>query len=191
MRQEISVFELSGKSKILSGATRGQLFFGKLVTAVTRQAVPQPLFLNYNGVELMTSSFFRAAILPFRDYCVDKLGLYPVLANISSPETLDEINVVVEPKRDAVIICKLSSRGEVSDAQVVGVLDEKQQLTLNAVLEEKEADASILKERHQDPSDEIGITGWNNRLAALVVKGLLIEFKKGRGKLYRPVVELG
>ncbi len=158
--------------------------------AVKHQDVPQPLFLNFDEVDLMTSSFFRAAILPFRDYCVEQLNLYPVLANITSKDTLDEISVVVEPRRDAVILCKLDKQGKVSDAQVYGVLDEKQQVTLNAVLEEKEADASTLKEKHQE-SEEIGITGWNNRLAALVEKGLLIELKKGRGKLYRPVLELG
>jgi hypothetical protein len=68
-------------------------------------------------------------------------------------------------------------------------LDEKQRVTLEAVVDAKEADAGTLQHRFRK-SDEIGITGWNNRLAALVAKGLLIETQKGRGKLYRPVLEL-
>jgi hypothetical protein len=183
----LDIYGLAGAS-ILSGAPKGQLFFAKLVSSVTPTEEPSRLFLDFQGIDLMTSSFFRSAILPFRDYCVDKLNLYPVLANVS-PDTLDEIDVVLKPIRDAVFLCRLDSRRRVESARVFGVLDEKQQLTLNAVLDAKEADASILKHRFRK-KDDIGITGWNNRLAALVGKGLLIETQKGRVKLYRPVLEL-
>jgi hypothetical protein len=196
MRHELSIFEIGG-DKVLSGQPRGQLFFGRLVSSVKAETEASPVLLNFKNVDLMTSSFFRVSILPFRDYAIGKLNLYPVLANVSD-DTLDEIRVVLEPLRDAVITCKLSSRGDISEAKLLGVLEEKQKLTLDAVLKAKEADASILKKhsdaaikRRSQKSEEIGLTGWNNRLAALVAKGLLIETKRGRGKLYRPVVEFG
>jgi len=176
------------KGPVLSGAPRGQQLLGKLISEVSPVAQPVPLFLNFAGIDLMTSSFFRAGILPFRDYCVEKLGLYPVLANVSA-DTLDEIDVVLAPIRDAVILCRLDGDNRVSDARIFGILDEKQRVTFEAVVDAKEADAGTLKHRF-GKSEEIGITGWNNRLAALVAKGLLIETQKGRGKLYRPVLEL-
>jgi len=187
MAGKISVFELAGTS-VLSGAPRGQQFLSKLISTARRSTQPEPLFLDFAGIELMTSSFFRAGILPFRAYCVEKLNLYPVLANISE-DTMDEIDLVLAPIRDAVILCRLDAKKRVSGARIFGVLDEKQRLTFEAVVEAKEADAGILRHRFRK-SDEIGITGWNNRLAALVAKGLLIETPKGRGKLYRPVLEL-
>ena len=187
MAYRINIFELAGIS-VLSGATRGQQFLSKLISTARRAGQPEPLFLDFAGIDLMTSSFFRAGLLPFRNYCVEKLGLYPVLANISE-DTLDEIDLVLAPIRDAVILCRLNAKERVSEARIFGILDEKQRLTFEAVVEAKEADAGILKHRFRK-SDEIGITGWNNRLAALVAKGLLIETPKGRGKVYRPVLEL-
>lgn len=191
MSQEISILDLSGSEvKVLSGAIPGRLFYAKLLQIIERQNQPQPLFLNFAGLDLVTSSFFREGILAFRDYCVNnRFNLYPIIANITQ-QSLDELDVALEVRGgDAIIVCRLEG-GEVIDAQVVGPLEEKQMLTLQAVLKEREADAASLLEKHKE-SEEIGITGWNNRLAALAAKGLLVEFKKGRGKLYRPVVELG
>ena len=176
------------KGPVLSGAPRGQQFLGTLISRVGPSSEPSPLFMNFAGIELMTSSFFRSGILPFRDYCVDKLRMYPVLANVSE-ETLDEMDIVLAPIREAVLLCRLDGKNKVSDARVFGILDEKQQVTLKAVVDTKEADAGTLRRRFRK-SDGIGITAWNNRLTALVAKGLLIETQKGRGKLYRPVLEL-
>jgi hypothetical protein len=187
MAEILDIEELSGTT-VLSGALRGQQFLAKLIASVSRSKHPQPLFLDFGGIDLMTSSFFRAGILPFRGFCVDKLNLYPVLANVQE-DTLDEIDLVLEPIRDAVILCFLDAKKKVSDARIFGILDEKQRITFEAVVKAKEADAGVLKHRFRK-SEEIGITGWNNRLAALVAKGLLIETQKGRGKLYRPVLEL-
>ena len=187
MTNEVDIGKLAGVT-VLSGAPRGQQFLGKLISIVNRSAYPQPLFLDFIGVDLMTSSFFRSGILPFREYCVDKLNWYPVIANVTD-DTLDEIDLVLGPIRDAVILCNLDVNKRVSNARIFGVLDEKQRITFEAVLKEKEADAGLLKRRFRK-SEEIGITGWNNRLAALVAKGLIIETQKGRGKVYRPVLEL-
>lgn len=187
MMEVINIGQLAGVT-VLSGAPRGQQFLGKLISSVSRSVHPQPLFLDFAGVDLMTSSFFRAGILPFRSYCVEKLNLYPVIANVTE-DTLDEIDLVLGPIRDAIILCRLDAKTRVTNARIFGILDEKQRITLEAVLREKEADAGILKHRFRK-SEEIGITGWNNRLAALVAKGLLIETQKGRGKVYRPVLEL-
>lgn len=190
MRQELSIFELGGRKPVLSGSVPGRMFFGKLTSAVERQEQTQALYLNFRGVQVVTGSFFRDGILAFRDHCLrERLNLYPVIANVTT-ETLDELKIALEVRGDAVVVCNLDARSRVGGARVVGPLEEKQQVTLEAVVREQEADATTLRERYRE-AEPIGVTGWNNRLAALAEKGLLMELKKGRGKVYRPVVEMG
>jgi hypothetical protein len=187
MRKEISIFDLGDKLPVLSGAPRGQVFLGKLISAVRPQEEHTPLFLNFKGVKVATSSFIRSGILAFRDYCMSTgLNLYPVLANLNE-EIIDDLKLVLEPRGDAFVVCDLDD-GRVSSVRVVGSLDEKQRLTLEAVISEGETDAVSLKEKHEE-TESIGTTGWNNRLSSLAEKGLLMEVKRGRGKLYRPILE--
>ena len=86
------------------------------------------------------------------------------------------------------VACTLKSDGRAVKPQVIGTLEEKQRLTLDAVLELEEADAGMLAERF-GTREKIGVTGWNNRLASLAAGGILMEVRSGRGKRYRPVLE--
>lgn len=182
---------LADNDKVLSGAILGMSFLPKLVAELKRMArpiIPVPLFLDFSGIDVATSSFLREAILGFRDYCLRmETNFYPVLANISQ-QTRDELEVLLVPRGDAFVVCKLNGRGSVSDVEIVGMLEEKQRLTLDAVISAGEADAVTLEEQYRD-SERIKATGWNNRLAALVSKGILMESRKGRGKTYRPILE--
>jgi hypothetical protein len=187
MRQELSIYNLGGKLPVLGGLPRGQLMFGKLIAAVRPQEEHTSLFLNFKDVQVATSSFLRSGILPFRDHCVRMgLNLYPVLANLTD-EIIDDLKLVLEPRGDAFVVCDLED-GRVSSVRVVGSLDDKQRLTLEAVIMDGEADAASLKDKHGE-TEKIGATGWNNRLSSLAEKGLLMEVKRGRGKLYRPILE--
>lgn len=188
---EISMFEIGGGLEVLSGQPRGQMFLGKLITAVAAQESVTPVFLNFKGVNVATGSFLRSAILAFRDHCVRaKLNLYPVLANISE-DIVGDLKLVLEPRGDAFMVCELDGRGIVSSVRLVGSLDDTQWQTLAAVRREGEADAITLKTVHDEEkgTEGIGVTAWNNRLASLAEKGLVVEIKRGRTKLYRPVLE--
>ena len=187
-RQIVSILELGGGLEVLSGQPRGQLLFSKLIGAVRPQDEPTPIFLDFKGVNVATSSFLRAGILAFRDHCVRMgLNLFPVLANINN-EIVDDLKVMLEQRGDAFLVCDLSDKGRVTSARLIGSLDDKQRLTLEAVIREGETDAATLKEKHEK-TEKIGATGWNNRLSSLAEKGLVVEVKRGRGKLYRPVLE--
>jgi hypothetical protein len=188
MKEPISIYGLGGKLEVLSGLPRGQALLGKLIAAARPQEEPTPLFLDFKGVNVATSSFLRSGILGFRDHCIRMgLNLYPILANLND-EIIDDLKVVLEQRGDAFVVCSLSDNGRVSSVRVVGSLDEKQRLTLEAVIKEGETDAASLKEQHEE-TESIGTTGWNNRLTSLAEKGLVVEVKRGRGKLYRPVLE--
>jgi hypothetical protein len=190
MRQgkKISIFELGGGLEVLSGQPRGRLLFSKLVEAVRPEDEPSAIFLDFRGVNVATSSFLRAGILAFRDHCVRMgLNLFPVLANIND-DIADDLKVMLEQRGDAFVACDMGDDGPISSIRVVGSLDEKQRITLEAVIREGETDAATLREKHEE-TEKIGTTGWNNRLSSLAEKGLVVEVKRGRGKMYRPVLE--
>lgn len=186
--KKISIFELGGGLEVLSGQPRGRLLFSKLVEAVRPEDEPSAIFLDFRGVNVATSSFLRAGILAFRDHCVRMgLNLFPVLANIND-DIADDLKVMLEQRGDAFVACDMGDDGPISSIRVVGSLDEKQRITLEAVIREGETDAATLREKHEE-TEKIGTTGWNNRLSSLAEKGLVVEVKRGRGKMYRPVLE--
>jgi hypothetical protein len=187
LTQSLSIFELSGRRKVLGGAIPGRAMLAKLITTVQPPSEPEAVLLDFRGIDFATSSFLREAVLGLRDYCTKtQANLYPVVAN-ACDVILDELDFLLRSKGDAVVVCKVDRRGNVTSPSIVGELHEKQRLTFEAVVSAREADAAFL-EKQFGRSEQIHITGWNNRLSALVAKGVLMEVKKGRSKVYRPVV---
>lgn len=186
MKNILSVLELGGK-EILTGL-QGKTLYLKFLENISPQSEPQPLFLDFAGV-IATGSFFREAVLQLRDYCIARrFNLYPVVANAGA-ETLEELRSLFEMSPDAIFVCDLDKKGDVKSAKLVGVLEEKQEITFDALKREKEADAPTLAQKYQENSG-IGTTGWNNRLTALANKGLIAERRKGRSKIYSPILEV-
>lgn len=186
----LSLFELAGgKRTVLAGAPLGKNLLAKAIPEIKTCSVPTPLFLDFKGIEVVTVSCFRECVLGLRDYCRNaNSNYYPVIANVNETIT-EEMKIELEHRGEALVACKLDGRGSITTPKLIGVLDEKHELTLEAVHALKQADASTLMEKFKD-TETIGITGWNNRLAALVNKGLLVETKKGKTKIYRPILEL-
>lgn len=185
--QIIKLYEMLDE-EILAGKPLGRVALARLIENVEPVRTQEPIFLDFSGIALATSSFFREAILGFRDYCVgQEINLVPVLAN-PNRSSIDEFLVVLETKGDAVVVCELENDVP-RNARVIGVLEEKQAITLEAVLQAKETDAVTLEKRFRE-KEGIRTTSWNNRLVSLAAKGLLLERKEGRTKIYRPVLEL-
>lgn len=185
----IKILEFSGNRTVLAGAVPGANLLAKIIPELKRGIEPEVLYLDFKGIDVATSSYLQQGILSVRDYCrKHKPHLYPVIAN-ASDNVLEELELLLEKIGDAVLICKLDVRGKASGARVLGVLEEKQEITLDAVRALKLADAKTLLEKSKG-KESIAITGWNNRLSALTAKGLLMELKKGRSKYYQPVLEM-
>jgi hypothetical protein len=171
---------------VLAGSSAGAQL---LQTLVAKSAGTQArvVLLDFAGVQVATGSYLREAVLGFRDHCRRSVsGLVPVVANASAV-VREELNDLLVRTRDALVICDLDSSGQVTRAQVLGALEEKQSLALRLVIDRGETDAPNLASSVSD--DRIGSTGWNNRLAALAARGILTETRRGRLKRYRPVVE--
>ena len=106
-----------------------------------------------------------------------------MVANASA-SIIEELGLCLEPRSDAMIAVTLSASGEISNPSIVGLLDGKQRETMFIVINQREVDAPTLALNSKDSA-----TSWNNRLAALVLKGLIVEQSLGRSKRYFPVVE--
>jgi len=189
MTQRILIKELAGNNPVLSGSPRGSLLLSKLIFKAQQYEEPTVVFLDFQGVEVATSSYLRVCVLGFRDHCVKmRLNLFPVVANVNV-DIVEELRVALDGRNDALIVCDLNRSGRITASRIIGSLDEKQRRTLEAIAKQGPVDAPTLEKVYKR-TEEIGATGWNNRLTALAEKGLLIESRRGRGKEYRLVVEL-
>jgi len=178
---------LMGDQEVLGGSAEGRHLLGLLLQTVREPQSPEPLFLDFAGVEVATASFLREGPLAFRHHLrTTGSGLYPVVAN-AAEKVLDDLRLLLDDRNDAIFACTLSADGEASRVELLGRLDEKQATTLDLVSKLKEADTATLIKHGDDES--VKATAWNNRLAALVQKGLVMESARGRAKRFRLPVE--
>src|SRR5262249_41322764 len=149
----------------------GANLLAQLITTSSQASGSTVVFLDFRGIQVATGSFLREAILGFRDFCRrSRPDLYPVVAN-ANDTILEELADLLHGRRDALVICTLA-KGEVpGQAKVLGLLEDKQRATLQAVLLAGETDAASLAKQFEK-EDAIGVTGWNNRLAFLTAKGI-------------------
>lgn len=173
---------------MLAGATNGRKVLAKLMEQTDREpAEPEPLFLDFGGVEVATASFLREAILNFRDAVRrTRPNFYPVIAN-AGELVVDELTVLLAPRRDVLMLCSLNGNGKPSNPRLLGDLDPKQRVTFDLVKQRGETSAAELHE-HRKKSDRVEQTAWNNRLASLAGLGLIVELSQGRSKRYKPLL---
>jgi hypothetical protein len=186
----IAIRELAeGESdgRVLAGALTGRKMLAKLVERTAREpATPQPVFLDFSGVEVATASFLRETVLAFRDSVRRRRSnFYPMIAN-ASELVADELTVLVASDSDVLMMCSLDADGKPYSTCLAGELDPKQRITFDLVQQRGETDAAELMREHGE-SEKIKVkqTAWNNRLAALAGLGLVVELSQGRAKRYR------
>lgn len=174
-----------GSDGVLAGSVRGQQAFLALLKDTANSQAPTVVFLDFGAVHVATGSFLRESVIAYRNHVRSHFSrLYPVVAN-ANEAVVEELSMLLQLRNDALAICKHSRAGRVSDAKVIGVVDGKQQEALQAVLSRGEADAPTLARTTPDQKPTV----WNNRLTALVHKGLLIEDATAKTNRYRPVLE--
>lgn len=183
----IDLVDVSDGQDALAGSADGAATLSRLISRVASSTETDVVFLDFRNVDVATASFLREAVLGFRDYCRNsRPNLYPVVANTKRSE-IEELEVLL--RSDAIVVCDLNAAGRPENARVVGRLEEKQRETLAAVLKARQVDATTLAGHKDKKSKKMSPTAWNNRLASLAAKGILIESRRGRGKVYRPVIE--
>lgn len=174
--------------KVLATSQLGKRVFAELVGELQSPSTPTLFYLDFEAVEVATMSFLRESVVAFRNYARGHVPhLYPVAANLT-PGVREELHDFLRLRADALVICKLRGPSKIADAEIIGQLDGKQLATFQAVVAAGETDAVELAKQFES-EEPIGTTAWNNRLAALSSKSLLIEISAGRSKRYRPVLE--
>jgi len=172
-----------GNQTVLAGAAEGSALLSRLLTGVEEPKAPEPLFLDFDGIAVATASFLRDGPLAYRQLVRSRgSNVYPVIAN-ANDKIIEELGLFLLSENDALFCCSLSRAGSASNVRVIGKLDEKQSFTLELVRRLREVDTGRLVNGRFDPS--VKATAWNNRLAGLVDKGLLMESARGRAKYFR------
>lgn len=184
----ISLIQLSD-SPVLAGAVNGKIAFGEIIKCINEDTpVPQPLFLDFRGIDVATASYVRESVFSLKTYLRARGSFYyPVVANANA-DVWDEISVIASAKNDVIVTCDLSDDGTVTQAELIGSLDPKQQMTFELVLKFGQVDANYLMEQFGEAEKTKNTTAWNNRLANLASRGIIREYTKGRSKYYRPLL---
>lgn len=187
--KRVPISHVAPGSPILSGALRGQDLLARLLREVAIEpASPEPLFLDFIGIEVATASFLRESVLAFRDIVRGRRSMiYPVIVN-ANDAVREDLTELVKSRGGVLLTCQLADDGTVSDPRLIGDLDPKQQLTFDLVRQRGETDAGELM-RECGTKETVGSTAWNNRLSSLVALGLIIELSYGRTKRYKPLLQ--
>ena len=182
----IRLFELAG-AEVLAGARAGRTTLGHLLDLVSDGVEePEPVYVDFEGVEVATASYLRESVVEFRDAVRRRwTHWYPVVAN-ANHSIVEELAILMAVRRDVLVCCLLDDDGRPSVPRLVGELEPKQRVAFDLVQRLGEADAGELMAESGD-SEEVGQTAWNNRLASLSRLGVLMELSEGRGKRYRPL----
>ena len=182
------MLKIASSRATLAGTAMGRQMLAKLVAE--SRPVPEPTiaYLDFSGIDIATGSFLREAVLGFRDFSRSAIGtLYPVLANANATIE-EELSVYLRDRNDAIWACALGDKGP-RKPHVLGELDAAQMTTLQLLVAHGPVSAPELAKLRE--SDGIGTTAWNNRLATLAAKGIAMELKTGRTKMFVPVMEAG
>jgi hypothetical protein len=173
---------------ILAGRLSGKRAFLQTLEQLPEISAPTLVLLDFDRIELATSSFLSEAIFPLRDHLrLRRFPGYVVVANLCE-NVREEIEELVRRVGDAVLTCALDRDGNISDVQLCGRLDQKLQETLDLV--NSKGVTTAVELHAASHSDSVGVTAWNNRLTVLSAKSLVVEEQQGRTKKYRPVLEI-
>lgn len=177
-------------SATLHGATSGRIMFTRLLETTSREPCePTTLFIDLGGVQIATASYLRESIFAFKAHMrVVESNFYPAVANCNQ-DIEDELQLLASAKKDALVTCELNENGIASKPRIIGELDPKQAITYRYVAMQQKATAGSLMADFGETERTRTTNAWNNRLAALVAKGLLREFERGRSKHFKPLIE--
>ena len=182
-----ALFDIASRRATLAGSAMGRQMLASLISETVPVTKPTVAFLDFAGIDLATGSFLREAVLGFRDFSRNAIGtLYPVLANANGTIE-EELSIYLKDRNDAIWACALSGDNKVTNPRLLGQLDTAHRTTLQLIMDYHRISAPELARRR--PDEGVGVTAWNNRLATLAAKGIVMEFKEGKTKAFTAVME--
>ena len=178
----ISVCDTAAATE-LAGAVNGQAWFFAARGDVD-QAAAGVHAVDFGGVRLATVSWLREAVIAVIRYArAMRPDVVVVVANLSEL-VREELHLALEATGE-VCVDVGSLDGETAEPVILGRLDPALRETLKTVEGAREFDASAV--RRSIP--RLALSAANNRLAALEAKGVLTSERRGRTRIYRPLLE--
>ena len=177
----VSINDLA-KTANLAGATLGAQHLHKVAAKISCD--DEIVILDFTGVESATGSYLKALVFGFLEDPAAKLkGAFPVVTRMNS--LVREELVYLTSLTTYRIVEGLKFHGdEVVHARLHGELDPALKTTLDVLLRRGAASATEL---HAKGGESIAITAWNNRLADLYAKRLVMRRRAGKQWLYEPI----
>jgi hypothetical protein len=189
MKKIVIPMQRPGDEPVLAGRLSGKRAFLAALEKLPEMAEPTLVLLDFAGVDLATSSFLSESVLPLRDHLrLRGQPGYVIAANLND-DVREEIEEMLRRSGDALFTCATTAAGQIGNVQLCGKLEDKLHETLSLVSRTGETTAARLHEESRI-ADPVGATAWNNRLASLATKRLVVEILQGRTKKYRPVLEV-
>ena len=176
--------------EVYGGSANGAWLMAQLVERTSTTSACNPVLLDFAGVEVVTTSFLRTSVMAFKSYSQEQ-GLALVVGNLK-PQVEEELDYLLRQVGEAIASCRLSPKSNrTSKVQMLGIVEAKEADALKAVASHDESVSakSVAVYHGDDVTGGKRFTRWNNSLAALVRKGLLLETTNGRTKLYRPILK--
>ena len=172
---------------ILAGRLDGKRMFARAIEEVPPQKVSFVVVMDFGNVDLATSSFMSEAVLPLREHLrARRPPVFLVVANLNE-KVREELEELLSRLGEALLACEYTPGMEPKRIELLGTLKPELLETWDLVRSKGETTAVELHSGTE--SDGIGPTAWNNRLAALASKSLVVEVPQGRSKKYRSILE--
>jgi len=167
MTMTIAGFNLAEtvKRTVLAGRIAGAGDKSKIEKAARAAASEGRVAIDCSGIEVMSSSYFDAAVWPLWSLA----DFFPIMTKVSA-HVIDDIEIVLKANGGAAWCL---TKGE---PRIVGALDSTLERTVQEVVRRGEVSAGDLA----DLDRAIGATAWSNRLAALYNLRLVRRSKDGR-----------
>lgn len=175
----LAVRPVCGTSDLL-GIAAGRAALPLLAEAANKLPTCPWALLDFTGIEMVTASAAREAVLRLVEHLADRRTL-AVLVNMNQ-ETCDEIEFAAQAGRQIIVVAAAVTAEGPQRLRLLGPVDEKVRETLEMVFKLGETDAKGANDAYTGSS--MGATAWNNRFAALAQTRLLKERKVGKTKYY-------
>jgi len=187
-RMTLDIRILTAK-EVLGGSIQGRQLLGQLIEHAADDPDFEVCVLDFSRIQLATASYLRESVLAFQRWGIDRrFPFSTVLANVNS-DVLEELELVLTDCGGAIWVCTLGKDDKIGDSKAIGKFDEIQRQTFELVRSRGEVDAPTLA-REDANGTKVNQTAWNNRLAALASRGLLLERRRNKTKIYRLVLEV-
>lgn len=180
---DIPVAELAGSTD-LAGAVDGAAWFR---AARQRLDTVEPGLhaIDFTEVRLATVSWLREAVIGLQKYAATmRPDTVLIVANLADL-VREELAVALEATGRVTVAATVSPNLQIHSPVLMGRLDPALSETLGVVQGQREFDASFVSRA----LPHVGLSAANNRLAALEDRGILKSQRRGRARLYDPVLE--